>query len=45
MRATTGISRAEHTWNPWEGCTKVSPGCENCYLFAPLRRSRRVPGA
>jgi protein gp37 len=19
------------TWNPFTGCTKVSPGCKNCY--------------
>ena len=21
------------TWNPWHGCTKVSPGCYNCYVY------------
>lgn len=20
------------TWNPWTGCTKVSPGCAHCYI-------------
>jgi protein gp37 len=20
-------------WNPWHGCTKVSPGCSNCYVY------------
>ena len=20
-------------WNPWHGCTKVSAGCEHCYMF------------
>lgn len=20
-------------WNPWHGCTKVSAGCRNCYMF------------
>ncbi|MFZ2760737.1 MAG: DUF5131 family protein, partial [Trichococcus flocculiformis] len=20
-------------WNPWHGCKKVSPGCQNCYMF------------
>lgn len=25
------ISWTDHTFNPWEGCTKVSPGCANCY--------------
>ena len=31
MGETTGISWAHHTFNPWWGCTKVSPGCDNCY--------------
>ena len=31
MSETTGISWADHTWNPWLGCAKVSPGCKNCY--------------
>ncbi len=22
-----------HTWNPWRGCTRISPGCKNCYMF------------
>lgn len=25
------IGWTKHTYNPWEGCTKVSPGCANCY--------------
>lgn len=20
-------------WNPWHGCTKISPGCSNCYVY------------
>lgn len=31
MGETTGISWTDHTFNPWMGCTRVSPGCENCY--------------
>jgi len=31
MGETTGISWTTHTFNPWWGCTKVSPGCDNCY--------------
>ena len=27
----TKIEWADHTWNPWMGCTKVSPACDNCY--------------
>ncbi len=27
----TKIEWTEHTWNPVTGCTKVSPGCKNCY--------------
>lgn len=28
---TTKISWADFTFNPWMGCTKVSPACKNCY--------------
>lgn len=21
-------------WNPWHGCTKISEGCSNCYMFS-----------
>lgn len=31
MGETTEISWAHSTFNPWIGCTRVSPGCENCY--------------
>lgn len=31
MGDTTHISWAHHTFNPWEGCTKISPACDNCY--------------
>lgn len=20
-------------WNPWHGCTKISPGCKHCYVY------------
>lgn len=31
MGAKTRIEWTEYTWNPITGCTKVSPGCRNCY--------------
>lgn len=31
MGKNTAIQWAHHTWNPWKGCTKVSPGCKYCY--------------
>jgi protein gp37 len=31
MAESTAISWTDHTFNPWRGCTKVSPGCANCY--------------
>lgn len=27
----SGIQWTTHTFNPWVGCQRVSPGCENCY--------------
>ena len=27
----SAIEWTDHTWNPWWGCIKVSPGCEHCY--------------
>lgn len=29
----TEIEWADTTWNPLNGCTKVSPGCDNCYMY------------
>ncbi len=43
MGATTGIEWTDKTWNPWRGCTKVSPGCKNCYMFREQRRYGRDP--
>ena len=25
------IQWCDHSWNPWHGCLKVSPGCQHCY--------------
>ena len=34
MSANTKIEWCDHTFNPWEGCQKTSPGCDNCYAEA-----------
>ena len=31
MGAKSSIEWTEYTWNPVTGCSKVSPGCRNCY--------------
>lgn len=31
MSSRTEISWCDSSFNPWIGCTKVSPGCDNCY--------------
>jgi protein gp37 len=31
MGADSKIEWTDHTWNPWFGCTKVGPPCDNCY--------------
>lgn len=31
MAENSKIEWTDHTFNPWIGCTKVSPGCEHCY--------------
>lgn len=31
MGESTGIGWTDHTFNPWWGCAKVSPGCSRCY--------------
>ena len=40
------IEWTEKSWNPITGCSKVSPGCKNCYMFAlyPRLRAMGVPG-
>lgn len=44
MGANTKIQWADHSWSPWRGCTKVSPGCTNCYAEALSRRNPAVLG-
>jgi len=32
----TNIEWCDSTFNPWIGCTKVGPGCDNCYAEAMM---------
>ncbi len=54
MGQNSSIEWTDHTFNPWWGCTKVSPGCTNCYaetfsyryghdIWGP-KKSRRIFG-
>lgn len=45
MARTTGIQWAVATWDPWRGCTKVSPGCANCYAETLANRNPAVFGS
>lgn len=43
MGEITAISWCDHTFNPWIGCTKVSPACDGCYAEALMdKRYGRV---
>ncbi|WDZ97935.1 phage Gp37/Gp68 family protein [Herbaspirillum sp. WKF16] len=42
MSENTKIEWADHTFNPWEGCQKVGPGCDHCY--AETRNARFAGG-
>jgi protein gp37 len=36
MAENSKIEWTDHTFNPWIGCTKVSPGCDHCYAEARM---------
>ncbi|MGE4044493.1 MAG: phage Gp37/Gp68 family protein [Acetobacteraceae bacterium] len=42
MGEQTKIAWCDHTFNPWFGCTKVSPGCDHCYAEGWAKRSGLV---
>lgn len=39
MAIETGILWTDSTFNPWWGCTKIAPGCDNCYAEDLDRRN------
>ena len=44
MAQTSEIEWTDATWNPVTGCTKVGPGCDNCYAERFAERWRGVEG-
>ena len=38
LARNTNIEWTDHTFNPWWGCTRVSPACEHCYAEAWSKR-------
>ena len=40
--ANTTIEWTESTWNPSTGCTKISPGCKNCYAHELAFRLQKM---
>lgn len=38
MGKNTRIEWADHSLNFWVGCNKISPGCDNCYAAAMMKR-------
>jgi protein gp37 len=42
LAVNSKIEWTDHTFNPWLGCTKVSPGCDNCYAESWSKRSGLV---
>lgn len=39
MTQNSKIEWTHHTFNPWWGCTRVSPGCEHCYAETFAKRT------
>lgn len=42
MSQATQIEWTDATWNPVTGCTKIGPGCENCYAERFAERWRGI---
>ena len=43
MGKLSQIEWTDATWNPWQGCIKISPGCKNCYMYRDKRRYGQNP--
>ena len=42
MALGSSIEWTQATWNPVTGCTKVSPGCRNCYAERMSKRLKAM---
>ena len=42
MATKSSIEWTESTWNPLTGCTKISPGCKNCYAERLSKRLKAM---
>ena len=42
MATNSRIEWTESTWNPATGCTKISPGCKNCYAERMAKRLKAM---
>jgi protein gp37 len=42
MAQATAIEWTDATWNPVTGCTKIGPGCDNCYAARFAERWRGI---
>ena len=43
MGERSAIEWTNDTWNPWQGCRKVSPGCKFCYMYRDKKRYGQDP--
>jgi protein gp37 len=44
MAENSKIQWTTHSWNPFRGCTKISPGCKFCYAESTSKRNLKVLG-
>ncbi|MFA5168117.1 MAG: phage Gp37/Gp68 family protein [Candidatus Omnitrophota bacterium] len=42
MALKSSIEWTESTWNPVTGCSKISPGCQNCYAERMAKRLKAM---
>ncbi|WP_336873470.1 phage Gp37/Gp68 family protein [Rhodococcus qingshengii] len=45
MSTESKIEWTDRTWNPTTGCSKISPGCDNCYALSQSKRLKAMGAA